>query len=79
MSDYGSWHLEAHLSEAHGITELRFTQRLDDRTGVGEVGPGWEYYLDNLVASRTGGALPDFDDYYPAQKQYYLELAAGGP
>jgi hypothetical protein len=44
------------------------------------VGPGWEYYLDNLVASRDGAPLPDFDDYYPAQAAYYESLTAGeGP
>ena len=76
VNDYGTWRLEAHLSEANGVTELRFTQHLEPQTNVGDVGPGWEYYLDNLVASRTGAAMPDFNDYYPAQKSYYLELAA---
>ena len=72
VDDHGSWHLEAHLTEADGVTELRFTHHLDEKAGVGEVGPGWEYYLDNLVASREGGPRPDFADYYPAQKEYYL-------
>jgi uncharacterized protein YndB with AHSA1/START domain len=76
LNDYGDWHLEAHLSETDGVTELRFVQHLEEGTGVGDVGPGWEYYLDNLVASRTGDALPKFDDYYPSQKQYYLDQAA---
>jgi uncharacterized protein YndB with AHSA1/START domain len=76
VNDYGAWRLEAHLSEANGITEMRFTQHLDDKTNVGDVGPGWEYYLDNLVASRVDAPMPDFNDYYPSQKQYYLDLAA---
>jgi uncharacterized protein YndB with AHSA1/START domain len=76
VNDYGDWRLEAHLSESGGVTEMRFTHHLDDKTDVGSVGPGWEYYLDNLVASRTGAAMPDFNDYYPSQKQYYLDLAA---
>lgn len=71
-----AWRLEAHLSEKNGVTELRFTHHLDEKTSVGDVGPGWEYYLDNLVASRDGAALPDFKDYYPTQKSYYLELAS---
>jgi uncharacterized protein YndB with AHSA1/START domain len=77
VNDYGDWRLEAHLTEADGVTELRFTQHLDDETNVGDVGPGWEYYLDNLVASRSGGAMPDFNDYYPSQKPYYLAQSAG--
>ncbi len=74
VDEYGSWYLEAHLSEDDGVTTLRFTQHLDDTANVGDVGPGWEYYLDNLVASRQGTPLPDFKEYYPAQKAYYLAL-----
>ena len=36
--------------------------------------PGWEYYLDLLVAARDGGPTPEWDDYYPAQKGYYEAL-----
>ena len=76
LGAYG-WLLEAHLTESNGITELRFTHHVDAKTSVGDVGPGWEYYLDNLVASRISGAtMPDFNDYYPSQKQYYLDLAS---
>jgi uncharacterized protein YndB with AHSA1/START domain len=78
-NDYGSWHLEAHLSEAAGVTELRFTQHLDPKTSIGDVGPGWEYYLDNLVASRDGAPLPQFSDYYPSQKPYYEAQEAAEP
>lgn len=74
VDSYGRWHLEAHLSESEGVTEMRFTHHLDDTVDVGSVGPGWEYYLDNLVASREGTPLPDFNDYYPAQKAYYQGL-----
>lgn len=74
--DYGNWHLEAHLREADGITELRFTHHLDPQTKIGEVGPGWEYYLDNLLAYRTRTPLPQFTDYYPAQSEYFVGLEA---
>ena len=59
---------------AGGVTTLRFVHHLDDGVDVGSVGPGWEYYLDMLVASRDKQELPKFDDYYPAQQQYYQEL-----
>lgn len=71
-NDYGTWDLEVFLTEASGVTELRFVQHLDAKTDVGSVGPGWEYYLDNLVASRDGSEMPDFNDYYPSMKAYYL-------
>lgn len=71
---YGS-HLELTLREANGATELEFVHHLSDRSGAGDYGPGWEYYLDNLVASREGAALPTFEEYYPSQKAYYLAQA----
>ena len=65
------WHLDMVLTESDGVTELRFTQSLTGAEGVGEVGPGWEFYLDTLVASRDGGPAPDFNDYYPAMKEHF--------
>lgn len=65
------WRLDLVLTESAGVTELRFTQHLASTEGVGEVGPGWEFYLDCLVASRVGEPLPDFGDYYPAQKEFF--------
>ena len=65
------WHLDMVLAESAGVTELRFTQHLTVTEGVGEIGPGWEYYLDTLVAARDGRPAPDFDDYYPAMKEHF--------
>ncbi|HYH78281.1 MAG TPA: SRPBCC family protein [Longimicrobium sp.] len=76
VDDHGSWHLEGFLSETDGITELRFVHHLDASTKVSDVGPGWEYYLDNLVASRDGTTAPDFNHYDPSQRAYYLEREA---
>jgi uncharacterized protein YndB with AHSA1/START domain len=70
----GTWRIELLLSEAGGSTQLRFVQHLDTDKGIGEIGPGWEYYLDMLVAARDGSPLPDFNDYYPAMKSYFTEL-----
>lgn len=69
--DDGRWHLELVLSEDSGVTELRFTQQLTTTDGIGEVGPGWEFYLDALVASRDGTPMPSFDDYYPSMKEHF--------
>ena len=71
---YGS-HLELKLHEANGVTELVFVHHLKDLGGVGDFGPGWEYYLDNLVAYREAAALPTWEEYYPHQKEYYLAQA----
>jgi uncharacterized protein YndB with AHSA1/START domain len=71
VDEHGNWCLDMVLTENAGVTELRFTQQLTDTEGVGEVGPGWEYYLDALAASRDGRPMPDFDDYYPAMKNHF--------
>jgi uncharacterized protein YndB with AHSA1/START domain len=75
MSDEsGSQRLELLLSHDDGRTELRLVHHLDSTDGAGEMGPGWEYYLDMLVASRDGLPTPSFDDYLPAMKAYYEAL-----
>jgi uncharacterized protein YndB with AHSA1/START domain len=73
--EHGSWRLEARLAESDGVTTLTLVQHLEPDAPVGAVGPGWEYYLDMLVASRTGEPRPDFGDYYPAQAAYYEGLS----
>jgi uncharacterized protein YndB with AHSA1/START domain len=71
---YGEKLLSMTLSESAGTTTLEFVHHSVNRKAVGELGPGWEYYLDALVASREGQPLPTFDAYYPAQKAYFTSL-----
>jgi uncharacterized protein YndB with AHSA1/START domain len=70
-TEMGAWRLEALVEESPAGAELTLIHHLDDPGAVGSIGPGWEYYLDMLVASRESGGLPDFDDYYPAQADYF--------
>ena len=70
------WYLDVELSEADGVTTLAFSQPDVDPEDSLSVGPGWEYYLDRLVAAETGGDLAAIDferDYYPAMADYYRE------
>ncbi|MBP2336509.1 uncharacterized protein YndB with AHSA1/START domain [Saccharothrix coeruleofusca] len=76
VDEHGAWHLELLLSDVDGGIELRLVQHLDTEEGIGEIGPGWEYYLDMLVAARDGSPRPDFDDYYPAMKEHFEGLRA---
>lgn len=69
--EIGNWELEATLRENDGRTELNFIHRLADPAVAESSGPGWEYYLDMLVAARTGEPQPDFADYYPSQVAHY--------
>ncbi|GAC66670.1 SRPBCC family protein [Gordonia soli] len=74
--DFGTWDLIAELTEVEGVTTLTLSQIIDDVATIENTGPGWEYYLDRLVAAATGAdpELIDFDDYYPAQQAYYLGI-----
>lgn len=76
LDDAGAWQMELRLSEEDGSTTLQLIHHLDTDVAVGEAGPGWEYYLDMLVAARDNAPLPSFDGYYPAQKVYYDALKA---
>lgn len=68
-----AWTLYLDLEEEDGVTTLTFEQRDLTAEAASDVGPGWEYYLDRLVASETGGdvAAVAWDDYYPALKEHY--------
>jgi uncharacterized protein YndB with AHSA1/START domain len=71
-----TWHLKLDLAEVDGVTTLTFAQSMDDPAMAENVGPGWEYYLDRLVAAETGGdpAGIEFGDYYPALSEHYRTL-----
>ena len=61
------------------MTTLAFSQPDVDPEDALSVGPGWEFYLDRLVAAETGGDLAAIDferDYYPAMAEL-LPRAAG--
>ncbi|MFI2662541.1 SRPBCC family protein [Micromonospora carbonacea] len=72
----GGWRIELLLSHSAGRTELRLVQHLATTDGIGDLGPGWEYYLDMLAAARDGRPAPSFDDYHPAMKPYFEALPA---
>jgi uncharacterized protein YndB with AHSA1/START domain len=70
----GGMRIELLLSHTGGLTELQLVHHLDPADEIGAYGPGWEYYLDMLVAARDDLPAPSFDDYYPAMKPYYEAL-----
>jgi uncharacterized protein YndB with AHSA1/START domain len=75
----GAWHLWFELTEeAPGDTVLTFGQRLNPGEDVGTIGPGWEYYLDRLVAVQAGldAGTVNWDDYFPALQPAYEKLVA---
>ncbi len=68
-----TWHLVLDLAEEDGVTTFTFAQSVPDPVMAEGVGPGWDYYLDRMVAAETGAdvAAVDFDHYYPALSAHY--------
>jgi uncharacterized protein YndB with AHSA1/START domain len=64
----------AHLREAAGMTTLTFGQRLPNTADAATMGPGWDYYLDRLMAAHGGRPLPEWETYYPAFADHYKGL-----
>lgn len=72
--DYGSWHLEISVEDTGQGSRLIFIHHLDDETNAGQVGAGWEYYLDRLKAAIEEAEMPDFNVYWPAMGPYFEGL-----
>ena len=75
LTTKGEWgvKIEITLAQTGRVTELRFVHHLVDRKLARDFGPGWEYYLDNLAASRSGEKLRSFDEYYPSMQAHYTD------
>ncbi len=72
-----SWQLELQIHAEGTGSELIFQMPGLDPSMAGSVGPGWEYYLDRLIAAVSGGDVGTIDfekDYYPALSEYYEQL-----
>ena len=73
VSGGARWRTEVSLKENDGITTLTFVHHLTLDDDVSDIGPGWEYYLDRLVADRAGEPFASWEEYYPVQKDHYAE------
>lgn len=76
-TDQTAWQLELMVEAAGMGSRLVFQMLALDPQLAGSVGPGWDYYLDRLVAAVSGNdpASVEFEpDYFPALSPYYEEL-----
>ncbi|MHC5560365.1 SRPBCC domain-containing protein [Kocuria sp. U4B] len=74
----GAWRVDLDLHDEDGAVTLRLSHRDPDPADLEAVGPGWEYYLDRLVAAETGGDPDAVDfarDYHPALAGHYRGLS----
>lgn len=77
VDESGTWVLRLSLEETQGFTTLRFAQLLPDLAVLDDTGPGWDYYLDRLVAVETEGDVEAIDferDYHPALVGHYRAI-----
>ena len=74
LSEAGTWQLQVDVRPHGEETVVELNQLIEQGDDISSVGPGWEYYMDRLVAIRSGLAPAPFDDYYPALVGYYNEL-----
>lgn len=72
------WHITVSVADLGGASRVFLAQRIRTAREAGSVGPGWEYYLDRLIAARDGTPMPDFSSYFPSQQPYYERLAMDG-
>jgi uncharacterized protein YndB with AHSA1/START domain len=83
VDDQARWQLTADITEAGGTTTLVLRQHDVDPAAVGDTAPGWEWYLDRLVAVATGGTPPSLEafetDYLPLGAAYVAMLPATSP
>ena len=80
LEEQGDWRLELVLAETAGSTRMSLIHHLTGVDGLGEIGPGWEYYLDLFSEAVRGAAagattMPVFADYYPARAAVFTTLA----
>lgn len=71
----GTWRVRVELIEEEGVTTALFNHDLGEEDDVSDIGPGWEYYFDRLIAAETGGGMPDWETYYSALKPWYANVA----
>ena len=62
VNDYGNWRLTVELSAVDGTTTLVLRQEEVDPGSLPETGPGWEWYLDRLVAAIAEHAPPTIEE-----------------
>lgn len=73
-----AWQLDLEVDDiGGGKSTLTLVQTFSEPDIIPMVGPGWDFYLDRLVAAETGSNVEaiDFDaDYYPAMEEHYRAL-----
>ncbi|WP_189638437.1 SRPBCC family protein [Glutamicibacter arilaitensis] len=72
-----AWQLELKVEASGTGSRLVFQMPGMEPQQAGSIGPGWDYYLDRLVAAASGTDVSHVvfePDYYPALSAYYEEL-----
>jgi uncharacterized protein YndB with AHSA1/START domain len=60
------WRVAVTLAASGTGTTLTFEQRVVEGLSPDDVAAGWNWYLDRLGATVSGGPMPDWSRYAPA-------------
>lgn len=60
------WRVAVTLSTSGTGTTMTFEQEITEGLSRDDVAAGWNWYLDRLGATLTGGPMPDWTRYAPA-------------
>lgn len=77
LEGFAQWRIGLMLAEAADGTSVELRQEDVNRDEVAMIGPGWEWYLDRLLASTVGDEPPslgDFETTYMAMSADYEAL-----
>jgi uncharacterized protein YndB with AHSA1/START domain len=77
--EFAHWQIVAELTEVDGGTLLELRQEGLEPGAAPDTGPGWEWYLDRLVASIAGDPPPtlaDFETHYLPMGPTYSAMLA---
>jgi uncharacterized protein YndB with AHSA1/START domain len=65
-----SWRYEVALEALGTGTVLTFVHHLSDPSVTGDMGVGWQYYLDRLAAALADGPMPEWEPYLGLRDHY---------
>lgn len=75
-----SWTIELTVSGGGEVSTVTLAQAIADPEAAAMIGPGWEFYLDRLVAAAEGRDLAEIvfePDYVPELCDHYRALYSG--
>lgn len=72
---WGGHRISVAIAQVGQSTTVYLSQEIADWREAGSWGPGWEWYLDRMLAAQSGASIPGFEQYLSVQRPYYERIA----